>query len=202
MDPLRIDISTLIASAQERLLATVPCLIDHVDREALRKNVPSPSLRKTPINVHALWKRTGPDATWGANVHRTAQPQVRMVAGSAASILDSAGTQSKLKVVRAAIQSGDQLGVTAILVEPDSMRLSAEEELIKRNSLSAEHLRWNRKARQRFRRAEVRMLLNSPAHHDLIVHPKGGNRNGNKIISCSRTSSWEQWISLVPGQRR
>lgn len=57
------------------------------------------------------------------------------------------GKKSKLQEVRAAIESGAQMGVTAILVEPDSMRLSIEEELINRNSLSVGHLPWNRKAR-------------------------------------------------------
>lgn len=56
-------------------------------------------------------------------------------------------TQSKLNEVRAAIDFGSQIGVTAIQVQPDSMRLAIEEELISRNSLSAEHLVWNKKAR-------------------------------------------------------
>lgn len=151
MAPLSIDISTLIASAQERLLATAPCLIEYIDREALEKNVLPPPLGKTPINVYALWKRTGPDANWelmyiGQRSHRSGWARVAQHLFST-----PVGTQSKLEEVRAAIQSGDQLGVTAILVELDSMRLSVEEELIKRNSSSAEHLLWNRKARSTVR---------------------------------------------------
>lgn len=147
MDALRIDISALIASAQERLLGSVPCPIDYVDKEALEKNKLPSSLRKTPINVYALWKRIGSEERWelmyiGQRSHKAGWSRVAQHLFST-----PLGTQSKLQEVRAAIESGAQIGVTAILVEPDSMRLSVEEELINRNSTSDGHLLWNRKAR-------------------------------------------------------
>ncbi|MDH1013037.1 hypothetical protein N5J43_29280 [Pseudomonas nicosulfuronedens] len=151
MDALRIDISTLIAAAQERLLAAIPCLIDYVDREILENNELPPALGKASINVYALWKRAGADAKWelmyiGQRSHKSGWSRVAQHLFST-----PMGTQSKLQEVRAAIRSGDQIGVTAILVEPDSMRLSVEEELIKMNSSSTDHLLWNRKARAKIK---------------------------------------------------
>lgn len=147
MDTLRIDISVLISAAQDRLLGSAPCLIDYVDREALEKNVLPPSLGKTPINVYALWRRGGSEDKWelmyiGQRSHESGWSRVAQHLFST-----PRGTQSKLQEVRGAIKSGAPIGVTAILVEPDSMRLSVEEELINRNSSSDSHLLWNRKAR-------------------------------------------------------
>src|SRR5262245_7871545 len=124
MDPLHIDISALIAAAQDRLLGSVPCPIDYVDKKALENNELPPSLGKSPINVYALWKRALPDGKWelmyiGQRSHTSGWSRVEQHLFSTPQ-----GTQSKLQEVRAAIQSGAQIGVTAILVEPDSMRLS------------------------------------------------------------------------------
>jgi hypothetical protein len=156
MDSLRIDISGLIAASQEQLLGSVPCLIDYVDREALENNELPPSLGQSPINVYALWKRTGSEDEWelmyiGQRSHKSGWSRVSQHLFSTPQ-----GTQSKLREVRAAIRSGSQIGVTAILVEPDSMRLSVEEELINRNSSSDDHLLWNRKARAKIAKARRR----------------------------------------------
>jgi hypothetical protein len=147
MDALRIDISPLIAAAQDLLLSAVPIPIDYVDQKALENNELPSSLGKSPINIYALWKRTGPDRDWelmyiGQRSHRSGWSRVQQHLFSTPQ-----GTQSKLREVRAAIEAGAQMGVTAILVGPDSMRLSIEEELINRNSTSDGHLLWNRKAR-------------------------------------------------------
>lgn len=147
MDTLLIDISALIASAQERLLESEPCPIDYLDRDAIKNNQLPPSLGKTKINVYALWKRVGSEEKWelmyiGQRSHKSGWYRVAQHLFSTPQ-----GTQSKLREVRAAVQAGAQIGVTAILVEPDSMRLSVEEELINRNSSSDDHLLWNRKAR-------------------------------------------------------
>jgi hypothetical protein len=147
MDALRIDIAALIVAAQERLLASAPCPIDYVDREALENNKLPPSLGGSPINVYALWKRGGSNGEWelmyiGQRSNKSGWSRVAQHLFSTPQ-----GTQSKLQEVRAAIASGAEMGVTAILVEPDSMRLSVEEELINRNSSSDGHLLWNRKGR-------------------------------------------------------
>lgn len=147
MDALRTDISELITASQERLLESVPTLIDYVDKSALKNNKLPPVLGQSPINVYALWKRSVADGEWelmyiGQRSHRSGWSRVAQHLFSTPQ-----GTQSKLEEVRAAIESGAQIGVTAILIEPDSMRLSVEEELINRNSSSDGHLLWNRKSR-------------------------------------------------------
>lgn len=147
MNALRIDISALIDATQKRLLKSVPTLIDYADKKALKNNKLPPVLVQSPINVYALWKRGGADGEWelmyiGQRSHRSGWSRVAQHLFSTPQ-----GTQSKLEEVRAAIESGAQMGVTAILVDPDSMRLSVEEELINRNSSSDGHLLWNRKGR-------------------------------------------------------
>ena len=97
--------------------------------------------------MYALWRRTEADGKWelmyiGQRSHKSGWSRVEQHLFSTPQ-----GTQSKLREVRTAIQSGAQMGVTAILIEPDSMRLSVEEELINRNSSSDGHLLWNRKGR-------------------------------------------------------
>jgi len=157
MDVLRIDITALIVAAQERLLDSVPTIIEYVDRTELEKNQLPPTLGNSPINVYALWKRNMAEGEWelmyiGQRSHKSGWSRVAQHLFST-----SKGTQSKLEEVRAAIESGAQMGVTAILVEPDSIRLSVEEELINRNSSSNGHLLWNRKGRAKVskRRSKV-----------------------------------------------
>ena len=147
MEPLHIDISALITTAQSRLLNSAPVLIDYVDRTAQEKNLLPSLLGKSQINIYALWKRANAEEEWelmyiGQRSRKSGWSRVAQHLFST-----PPGTQSKLQEVRAAVDSGAQIGVTGILVEPDSMRLSVEEELISRNSLSDIHLLWNRKAR-------------------------------------------------------
>ncbi|MBK6567658.1 hypothetical protein [Candidatus Aalborgicola defluviihabitans] len=147
MNNLSIDISALIDAAQERLLASTPCLIDYSDKKTLKNNQLPSSLGGDSINIYALWQRNTSNEKWelmyvGQRSFKSGWGRVRQHLFSTPS-----GTQSKLQEVRAAIESGAQVGVTAILVQPDSIRLTVEEELINRNSLSETHLLWNKKAR-------------------------------------------------------
>ncbi len=147
MSDLNIDIGALIAAAQEQLLTSAPHAIDYVDKEALKNNQLPSSLKNSPINIYALWKRDEPEADWelmyiGQRSFKSGWSRVEQHLFSTPQ-----GTQSKLKEVSAVIATGAQIGVTAVRVEPDSMRLSIEEELINRNSQSDRQLLWNRKAR-------------------------------------------------------
>ncbi|WP_143599106.1 hypothetical protein [Variovorax boronicumulans] len=164
MDALHIDISALIAAAQKRLLESAPVLIDYADRTALEKNQLPPLLGKSQINVYALWKRANSEEKWELMYigQRSRQSGWSRVAQHLFSTPQ--GTQSKLQEVRAAIEAGAQIGVTGILIEPDSMRLSIEEELISRNSSSDSHLLWNRKARAKLpkRRKSAESIQRKP----------------------------------------
>ncbi|SEJ07047.1 hypothetical protein SAMN03159494_01591 [Achromobacter sp. NFACC18-2] len=57
----------------------------------------------------------------------------------------SSSTKSKLKEVRDVVRAGAQMGVTLILVQPESLRLTVEEELLLLNSRYIGQLPWNRK---------------------------------------------------------
>ena len=146
MLPLQVDISSMIAAAQDRLVKSEPYVIEYADKLALKNNKLPPSLAVNPINIYALWKREQ-GKTWelmyiGQRSFESGWPRVREHL-----FHKHPKTQSKLAKVRIALESGAEIGVTGILVQPDSMRLAIEEELICRNSQSAQHLVWNLKAR-------------------------------------------------------
>lgn len=158
MTPHRIDIVELVKQCQAALTGSAPTPIGYTDKVALEKNTLPPSLGASAINVYALWVRkleAVPQAEVGAwkimyigqRSSKSGWPRVRQHLFSTPK-----GTQSKLGQVRAVIESGAELGVTAILVEPDSMRLAIEEELIRLNSRSVNDLPWNEKARSKARR--------------------------------------------------
>lgn len=126
--------------------AAEPCPIDYSDRQDLANNRLPPLLRTSPINIYALWKRIE-----GENWRLMYIGQRRFKSGWSRIeqhlFSKPQGTQSKLLEVRAVIESGAEIGITAILVEPDSMRLAIEDELIYRNSMYTEHIIWNLKGR-------------------------------------------------------
>ncbi|MEB5964492.1 hypothetical protein [Comamonas testosteroni] len=147
VDALHLDISALLATAQKQLLESTPVPIVYHDTAVLKNNQLPLSLKKSPINVYALWMRANSDEAWtlmyiGQRSRKYGWSRVAQHLFATPS-----GTQSKLQQVRAAIEAGAQIGVTGILIEPDSLRLSVEEELIQRNSSSDKHLLWNQKAR-------------------------------------------------------
>jgi hypothetical protein len=147
VDALHLDISALLATAQRQLLESTPIPIVYHDRAFLKNNQLPLSLKKSPINVYALWMRANSDEDWtlmyiGQRSRKYGWSRVAQHLFTTPS-----GTQSKLQQVRAAIEAGAQIGVTGILIEPDSLRLSVEEELIQRNSSSGKHLLWNQKSR-------------------------------------------------------
>ncbi len=166
MNAIRLDISSTIAAAQKNLVGAEPWLIDYSDKQDLKNNQLPSSLRTNPINIYALWKRESGEA-WqlmyiGERKFESGWSRIEQHLFSTPK-----STQSKLLEVKAVIESGAEIGITAILVEPDSMRLTIEEELIKRNSMSAEHLIWNRKGRAKLPKIGIR------PNADLHVGPRG-----------------------------
>lgn len=147
---LQVDISALIKSAQEQLIETTPHTIDHADKADLAANKLPASLKAQPINIYALWKRAGASGKWELMYIGERKKNAGWYRIGQHLFFTPKGTQSKLGQVRAAIESGAQMGVTAILVEPDSMRLAIEEELISRNSTTAGQLPWNQKGRAKW----------------------------------------------------
>ncbi len=147
MSALQIEINSLVAACQTALLSGTPHTISYTDKLALQNNQLPSTIDRSPINVYALWTRRDPSEDW--TVMYIGQRSFRSGWARVCQHLFSTpqGTQSKLNEVRRVIASGAEIAVTAIRVEPDSMRLAVEEELISRNSLSPDHLIWNQKAR-------------------------------------------------------
>ena len=146
-DALHIDISVLVAAAQKKLIESVPLPIKYMDMTCLENNKLPPAIKISPINIYALWMRAKSSENWelmyiGQRSYEFGWSRVEQHLFSTPQ-----GTQSKLQKVRNAIKAGAEMGVTGILIKPNSLRLSVEDELIKLNSLSNNHLIWNRKGR-------------------------------------------------------
>lgn len=118
----------------------------------LRNNQLPDSLQTSAINIYAIWTRQDNSADWRVQYigQRSSRYGWRRVQQHL--FHTPAGTQSKLGLVRDAIASGLQIGITGILVEPDFLRLSLEDELIRQETRQKGALPWNRKSRSKPRR--------------------------------------------------
>ena len=153
MTSLQIDISSLIREAQVALLGSTPFLVSHHDMEDLAANNHLEEIVGLSFNIYALWSRPTPQSTWTLMYigERHSHSGLERLGEHLFKV--GKGTQSKLEEVRSILREGAQMGVTVILVEPESMRLAIEEELLQRNSLYLGQLPWNKKGvtRAKFR---------------------------------------------------
>lgn len=143
----RIDITDLLKKCQVALIDSTPEAIPYQDKVLLENNQLPPSLGSAPLNIYALWARTTEASKWtlmyiGQRSTKNGWNRVKQHLFSTPK-----GTQSKLAQVRAVVEAGAEIGVTSLLVEPDSIRLAIEEELIGLNSKSPADLPWNDKGR-------------------------------------------------------
>ena len=147
MPALEIDISALLDAAHTELVFSDPHPIAYSDAVDLASNRLPSTLKTGRINVYALWVRAKGRSDW--QLMYIGQRSARSGWSRVAQHLFATpkGTQSKLDSVREALNRGDCIGVTAILVTPDSMRLAVEEELIARNAAVLGGLPWNIKGK-------------------------------------------------------
>ncbi len=148
MSRLHLNLTDFIERCRVALLDTSPTAVDHADLIDLRKNQLPDTLRKNSINIYALWTRKKSTSEWTLKYigQRTTTACWRRVSEHLFHVYH--GTESKLERVREALRNGHEIGVTAILVEPDSLRLTVEDELIRLSSRDAGSLPWNRKSRE------------------------------------------------------
>ena len=146
MANLHLDLTDLIESCRTALLDNTPQLIEYKDVAELRNNSLPTELIVSPINVYALWTRAK-GANW--SLKYIGQRSVKKGWSRVGEHLfwKHPKTQSKLDQVLQALLAGEELGVTGILVTPDSLRLTVEAELI---SLSSKNggLPWNQKGKR------------------------------------------------------
>lgn len=149
MSTLSADIADLIAKTEKLLLSPPASPVTYADLKDLRNNVLPTDYESRSINLYALWVRSSPAETWqcmyiGQRQQKKAWSRVREHL-----FHTPKGTQSKLVQLAEQLRKGCQVGVTGVLVEPDSIRLALEEELIYRNTLSESALPWNNKGRRK-----------------------------------------------------
>lgn len=153
MTSLQLDISSLVREAQAALLGSTPFLVSHRNVEDLAANNHSAEVVGLTFNIYALWSRPTPESAWTLMYigERHSHSGLERLGEHLFKV--GKGTQSKLEEVRSVLCEGAQMGVTVILVEPESMRLAIEEELLQRNSLYLGQLPWNKKGvtRAKFR---------------------------------------------------
>lgn len=145
MKPFQIDIEPFVLAAQAALLGASPIVVTYHDLEDLANNKHPDEIVGRKFNLYALWSHPSGQEDWqlmyigerhsSAGVERLGQHLFKV----------PRGTQSKLAEVRAVLAAGGRMGVTAALVQPESMRLAIEEELLRRNSSLVGQLPWNKK---------------------------------------------------------
>lgn len=145
MKTLQGSIDALITDAQAEIIHARPIEVTHHNVEDLAKNKHPNEIVGKKFNLYALWSRRSSEQDWqlmyigerhsASGVARLSQHLFKV----------PSGTQSKLAEVRAVLRAGGQMGVTAALVQPESIRLAIEEELLQRNSLHIGQLPWNKK---------------------------------------------------------
>lgn len=149
MSTLSADIADLIAKAEKLLLSPPAAPVTYADLQDLKNNVLPPDYESRSINLYALWVRSGPAESWqcmyiGQRQQKKGWSRVREHL-----FHTPKGTQSKLVQLAEQLRKGCQIGVTGVLIEPDSVRLAIEEELIYRNTSSDSALPWNNKGRRK-----------------------------------------------------
>lgn len=145
MTPIQLDIRLLVERAQHELIKAAPIPVTHDDAENLASSTHPQAILGRTFNLYALWSRKGLQSPWhlmyigerhsSAGLSRLRDHLFKV----------SSTTQSKLQEVREIVRAGGQMGVTLILVQPESLRLAVEEELLLLNSRHVGQLPWNKK---------------------------------------------------------
>lgn len=145
MSPLQLDINSLIEQAQAALINSPPFPVSHHDVEDLAAGTHPEGVAGRKFNVYALWSRRTAQSEWTLMYigERHSAAGLRRLREHLFKV--GKGTASKLDEVRTIVRGGAQMGVTAILVQPESLRLAIEEELLLQNSRYVGQLPWNKR---------------------------------------------------------
>ena len=146
MTSFHLDLADLIEQCRDALLHSEPRVIAYADLSELRNNSLPTDLISSSINVYALWTRL-PGSGWTLKYigQRSKNNGWRRVGEHL--FWKHPKTKSKLEHVAQSLLAGEDVGVTAILVEPDSLRLAVEAELISLSSCTEGSLPWNKKGK-------------------------------------------------------
>jgi len=143
---------SLVSDANLALLGRAPATVAYTNTSDLSANaVMNEAMLKQEVgvgaNVYALWTRDSDSDPW--KVMYIGQRTKNNVAERIKQHLFKTpkGTQSKIEKVRALVQAGKQVGLSTILITPDPVRLSVEDQLIFINTNTQTDLPWNNKSR-------------------------------------------------------
>lgn len=144
---------SLVAAANTALLDRAPAIIIYTNTTDLSANASNnEGLIKQEVgigaNIYAVWSRDNGSEPWRVMYigQRTQQFVVERIKQHLFKTPN--GTKSKLEQVKVLVQSGKQIGLTTVLVTPDPVRLSVEDQLIFHNTSSESDLPWNHKSRK------------------------------------------------------
>jgi hypothetical protein len=147
------EFDSLVSDADKALLRRAPATIVYTNTTDLSANA---AINEAVItqevgegaNLYALWSRDLDSDPWRVMYvgQRTRLSVIERIKQHL--FKTPSGTQSKIQEVRQLVQSDKQLGLSAILVDPDPVRLSVEDQLIFRNTNTETDLPWNNKSRK------------------------------------------------------
>jgi len=143
---------SIVSVANSLLLDRAPSTIFYSNTTDLSENaIQNEALIRQEVgdgaNIYAIWSRASNDDRWmvkyigqrsrGKVIERIKQHLFRT----------PSGTNSKLQKVKELVIANNQIGISTVLVLPDRMRLSIEEQLIFDNTNTENDLPWNNRSR-------------------------------------------------------
>lgn len=144
MKSISFDIASGVREASKFLIETsTPTVIEYVDLVDLAKNQ-LPNGLTDAVNIYSIWCRQRTSDKWrlmyiGQRVRASGWNRIREHLFKVGK-----GTASKLERVREEVcERNAQIGITWIHVEPESMRLAVEDELLRMHSTYINDLPWN-----------------------------------------------------------
>ncbi|WP_148040501.1 hypothetical protein [Marichromatium sp. AB32] len=143
---------SLVEIANNKLLSRTPTIITYDKTTKIIENTSNneKAIRQEVgdgANIYALWSRDNDSDSWrtmyiGQRTQRFVIERIKQHLFNTPN-----GTQSKLEKVRLLAQEGKQIGITTVLINPDPLRLSVEDQLIYSNTSTNTDLPWNNKSR-------------------------------------------------------
>jgi len=196
MSSFTLDITAFVEKCKAALLNGEPTPIEHKDKENLRNNCLPKPLTQSSINVYAIWSRVIGATSWSLQYIGQREYQKGWQRVGEHLFHKAEKTESKLDLVRAALSKGEEFAISAILVEPDCLRLTVECELIRVVTRDGGELAWNQKSRSKGRR---------PGRGPRDLMPGSGQLNSSRLIHYSalvdRAASVALGIRIPPAKK-
>ena len=146
------DFDTLVSDANSILLHRAPSSITYSNPDELSKNE---TINDATIaqevgdgaNIYAIWSRASNSDQWEV-MYIGQRSKGKVIERIKQHLFKTPnGTQSKLAKVKELVAINHQIGISTILITPDPLRLSVEDQLIFTNTNNDSDLPLNNKSR-------------------------------------------------------